>query len=229
MPENNTKNKINKIEPMDKFFDKRADGYEDHMRGCVNEFGDFYKTVSEPIPDTDKPLLILDLGCGTGLEIEDIYKKAPNAYLFCVDVSGEMLAKLKEKYSAFGKKIKLFKESYLIFRYEPGKYDFIVSVMTMHHFEYDAKLKLYNSIRNSLKDNAVYIEGDYVVSKNEEKKKLDEYFELKKARPEIFDGAYHIDIPFSKETQLKLFKAVGFSKVDVIWEKGNDVIFVAKK
>lgn len=229
MVQTTDKQKNNQIEPMAKFFDSRAEGYEDHMRGCVNDFSEFYKTISKPIPDTDKTLLILDLGCGTGLEIEDIYKKAPNASLVCVDVSQEMLAKLKEKYSAISKTISLVKESYLTFKYEPSKYDFIVSVMTMHHFEYDVKLKLYSSIRNSLKDGACYIEGDYIVSEKEEKKKLDEYFSLKKSRPEILDGSYHIDIPFSKETQLKLFKAAGFSKVDLIWEKGDDVIFVAHK
>ncbi len=227
-----TEKKLNKniqIEPMAEFFDNRAEGYEDHMRGCVNDFSEFYKTISRPIPNMDKPLFVLDLGCGTGLEIEDIYKKAPNASLVCVDVSEEMLAKLKEKYFALGKVISLVKESYLTFKYELSKYDFIVSVMTMHHFEYDVKLKLYSAIRNSLKDGACYIEGDYVVSESEEKNKLDEYFALKKSRPKILDGFYHIDIPFSKETQLELFKAAGFSKIDLIWEKGNDVIFVAHK
>lgn len=229
MTQTANKQKNNQIEPMADFFDNRAEGYENHMRGCVNDFSEFYKTISNPILDTDKPLLILDLGCGTGLEIEDIYKKAPNASLVCVDVSKEMLAKLKEKYSALNKTINLIKKSYLTFKYKPNKYDFIVSVMTMHHFEYDVKLKLYSAIRNSLKNGACYIEGDYVVSESEEKNKLDEYFALKKSRPEILDGSYHIDIPFSKETQLELFKVAGFSKVDLIWEKGSDVVFVAYK
>lgn len=229
MTKNTDNIKNNQIEPMAEFFDNRAEDYEAHMQGCVNDFSEFYKTISRSIPDTDKPLLVLDLGCGTGLEIEDIYKKAPNASLVCVDVSEEMLAKLKEKYSAFGKTINLVKESYLTFKYEPSKYDFIVSVMTMHHFEYDVKLKLYSAIRSSLKNNACYVEGDYVVSESEEKNKLDEYFVLKKSRPEILDGSYHVDIPFSKKTQLKLFKTAGFSKVDLMWEKENDVIFTAHK
>ncbi len=219
----------NQIESMSSFFNKRAEEYDNHMRGCVKDFGEFYNNISALIPNTDESLYILDLGCGTGLEIEGIYKKAPNTSLVCVDLSEEMLTKLKERYTTFRKNISLIKGSYLTFKFEPNKYDFVVSVMTMHHFEYNVKLKLYSSIWNSLRDGACYIEGDYVVSKKEEKKKFYEYFELKKTRPEVINGTYHIDIPFSKEVQYKLFKAAGFSKIDIIWEKKNNVIFVAYK
>lgn len=224
-----TKTENNQIEPMADFFNQRAGEYENHMRETVDDFRGFYDAISRPIPSTDIPLSILDLGCGTGLEIEGILKKAPNAILTCVDVSREMLAKLKAKYSDYTTNIKLVNGSYLTFRYESAKYDFIVSVMTIHHLEYDAKLKLYTSIRNSLKDGAYYIEGDYVVSEKREKEMLNEYFALKRSRPEIIDGNYHVDIPFPKRSQLEIFKAAGFSKVEVLWETERAAIFVAHK
>jgi tRNA (cmo5U34)-methyltransferase len=217
------------IEPMADFFDKRVEGYEKHMRGCVAGFTEFYKTISNPIPSTETPLTILDLGCGTGLEIEGIFKKVPNASLTCVDVSREMLEKLKAKYASHAANIAVVNESYLTFPYELSKYDYIVSVLTMHHHEYDAKLKLYTSIRNALKNGACYIEGDYIVSREQEKEMLNKYYTLKKSDPKIQAGIHHIDIPFSRVTQLKLFKEAGFSKVDVIWEKGDNLIFVVYK
>lgn len=218
-----------KIEPIDTFFNKRAEIYEKHMRGCVAGFSKFYKTISKPIRTTMKPIDILDLGCGTGLEIEGIFNKAPNASLVCVDISRRMLGKLIENYSAYRENIQTVNESYLTFRYEPDMYDYIVSVLTMHHQDYNAKLKLYISIRNALKTGACYIEGDYIVSKEKEKEKLFEYTTLKRSNPEILNGSHHIDIPFSRKTQIRLFKAAGFSKIDVIWNKGDNLIFVAHK
>lgn len=217
------------IEPMTDFFDKRVEVYENHMRGCVAGFTEFYKTISNPISDTNKPLFILDLGCGTGLEIEGIIKKSPKASLVCVDISGEMLEKLKAKYASHAANIAVVNESYLTFLYESSKYDYIVSVLTMHHHEYEAKLKLYTSIRNALKDGACYIEGDYIVTREQEKEMLAKYYALKKSDPEIQAGIHHIDIPFSRVTQYKLFEAAGFSTIEVIWEKGDNLIFVAYK
>lgn len=222
--------KNDQIEEMADFFNLRAGGYDDHMKKVVGEdFNAFYNAISLSIRSTNESMPILDLGCGTGLEIDGIFKKAANASITCVDLSQEMLAELKEKYSDYSNNIILLEESYLEFKYEPNKYDYVISVMTMHHLEQDVKLKLYKSIHDSLKDSASYIEGDYVVSEDQEKTILNEYLDLKKTHPEIANGSYHIDIPFSKETQIKLFKDAGFSKIDIIWEKERSVIFVAYK
>jgi tRNA (cmo5U34)-methyltransferase len=217
------------VEPMADFFNKRVEGYEDHMRGCVADFNRFYETISEPIPETNKPLLILDLGCGTGLEIEGMLKKAPNVSLVCVDVSGEMLEKLKEKYQARAANLEVINESYLTFQYGSQKYDHVVSALTMHHHDYDAKLKLYAAIRKALKNGACYIEGDYIVSEEKEQEMLSVYNALKISHPEIVKVSHHIDIPFSRKTQYELFKAAGFSEIGVIWEKGDNLIFVVRK
>ena len=91
----NNLNNDNQIEEMADFFNLRAGGYDDHMKGAIaKDFNDFYKTISFSIPDTNDIIDILDLGCGTGLEIEGIFKKAPNAVLTCVDLSSEMLSEL---------------------------------------------------------------------------------------------------------------------------------------
>lgn len=226
----NNSDKNDQIEEMTDFFNLRAGGYDDHMKKVIgDDFNAFYNAISLPIQNTNEAVSVLDLGCGTGLEIEGIFKKTPNVSITCVDLSQKMLSELKGKYPDHSDNITLVQESYLDFKYEPNKYDYIVSVMTMHHLEEDVKLKLYKSIHDSLKDGACYIEGDYVVSEDQEKAILNEYLDLKKTRPEIANGSYHIDIPFSKETQTKLFKDAGLSKVDIIWEKERSVIFVAYK
>ena len=76
---------------MARFFDERADTYEGHMRPLVS---DLYDVIVSPIPITEEPISVLDLGCGTGLEFKAIFAKAPNALVTGVDVSEKMLSRL---------------------------------------------------------------------------------------------------------------------------------------
>lgn len=74
---------VEKPEDMDAFFDVRAEGYNDYFRDFVflgTTFTQFYEAVSSPIEKTDEPLKILDLGCATGLEIEALFQRVPNAW-----------------------------------------------------------------------------------------------------------------------------------------------------
>lgn len=217
---------MDQIESMPDFFDRRVQIYEGHMREIIKNFNSYYSSVSKPIKKTDKKILILDLGCGTGLEIRHILKQAPNALIYCIDISKGMLKKLKENYPANRKNLKLINKSYL--DYKPGinKFDYVVSVMTIHHLEQVPKLKLYKKIKKSLKKGGSYIEGDYYVDQAEEKRLLGRYLALKKRKPDIASGKYHIDIPFSIETQSKLFKDAGFDQVDILGKTRN--IFVVK-
>jgi len=82
---------------MSQFFNERADEYEEHMRSFVLEL---YDVIASPISTTRETISILDLGCGTGLEFEAVFARAPNALITGVDVSEEMLFRLREKYQA---------------------------------------------------------------------------------------------------------------------------------
>jgi len=222
-------NGVSDIEGMAEFFDRRAASYDEHMRRSVTEFEDFHKNVAEPIGRTGKPIAILDLGCGTGLELLPIFEKAPNAQITAVDLSREMLTKLAEKYADKAGQINLVRGSFLEFPIGQGRWDYIVSIMAMHHFTYEEKLHLYRSIHEGLKPGGLYIEGDYVVTKEEEEELLQRYDRLRQAHPEIANGAYHIDIPFCPETQLHLLSNAGFLEVEIRWEGEQAAVFVAHR
>ncbi|MBA7590789.1 Carboxy-S-adenosyl-L-methionine synthase [subsurface metagenome] len=160
---------------MSRFFNEKANGYDQYMKQTVTLFKKFYNIISVPIDRTKETVEILNLGCGTGLELEGIFSKAPNAAITCIDLSEKMLSKLKSKYSKFLDQIKPVKGSYLMVPFPEKKYDYVVSVMTMHHFPYDTKCKLYKKIRKSMKNGGKYIEGDYVVSLKKEQQFLLEY------------------------------------------------------
>lgn len=152
----------NDYELMAEFFDRRVDGYEEHVREILPGFDGFYSFVAGQIPATGEPLSILDLGCGTGLELDFIFARAPNAVIIAVDLSSEMLAKLKAELERArrGHQVKIVQGSYLTMPFLAGGFDYAVSVQTMHHFTPDVKLGLYTGIADALKAGGRYIEGD---------------------------------------------------------------------
>lgn len=217
---------MTEIEQMSEFFNNRAEGYDEHMLSflnCKDEHG-YYRMISNDIKETQDKIEILDLGCGTGIELEEIFRKCPNANVTGVDMSEGMLDKLRDKYSRFKDQIHLIKGSYLDIVLPNNKYDYVISSMTMHHFTYELKKQLYMRIKNYLKRNSgIYIEGDYVVDEGKEKQYLEEYDEKMNNRDK---NIYHIDIPFTIETQKKLFIEAGFSMVEVIYRERDAAIFV---
>ncbi len=211
-------------EKMDEFFNARAETYDQHMDANVEDFQKFYRKISHPIPKTSQEIKILDLGCGTGLELEYIFQKAPRARITGVDISEKMLEILLAKYREKSQQITVVNRSYLDFDFGAGLYDYVVSVMTFHHLDYDTKKSLYERINYSLKKVGKYIEGDYVVSKAREGELLTEYNEIKKR-----DSLYHLDIPFCRETQEKLLRSAGFNKIQLLFSSGESAIFVGEK
>lgn len=219
----------NRPEEMASFFNERANGYDEHMRGTVESFDKYYACISKPIESTENVIEILDLGCGTGLEIEGILKKAPNARITCIDMSDGMLNLLKEKYKKHMNNINIIKGSYVDLPYGENKYDYVVSVMTMHHWKYDEKKYIYKKIEDALKSGGKYIEGDYYVSLEEEKQLLDECNEEKRKHRLSEKSFYHLDIPFAIETQKRLFDEVGLNKFQTIWNIQGQMICVVEK
>ncbi len=219
----------NKIEDMRNFFDLRAESYDKHMEENVDNFNIFYKKISKPIIKTNKKVNILDLGCGTGLELKNIFKKCPNAQIDCLDLSKEMLDVLKEKYKDRQSQIKTITASYLDYSFKEQKYDYVLSVMSFHHLLYKSKLNLYKRIYKALKPEGLYIEGDYVVDQTKESRLYEEYLKIKEEKNIEIDGSFHIDIPFSIKTQKQLFDETGFKTFQLHYHENEAVVYSVKK
>lgn len=215
-----------KLEKMSKFFTDRVSDYDEHMLNKVEGCKEAYIKMSELLPKHIEKLL--DLGCGTGLELEEIFKKYPNVQVTGIDLTKSMLDKLKEKY--YDKDITLINASY--FDYDLGfeKYDAAISFQTMHHFSHEDKLKLYKNIYDSLKSDGIYVECDYMVTSQEDE---DFYFsEIQRFRKEqnLNDNEfYHYDTPCTIDNQIKLFKNAGFKTAEKLWRVGNTTIIISKK
>ena len=214
------------LENMSDFFTARVEGYDEHMRSNVKGCQEAYQELAALIPSPCEQLL--DLGCGTGLELEHIFELYPNVHVTGIDLTQAMLNKLKEKYD--GKSLRLICGSYFDVDFGGSSYDCAVSVQTMHHFSHKAKLELYNKILNSLTCNGRYIECDYMVETQEEE---DFYFaEYDRLIAEMGiskEGFYHYDTPCTIDNQIEMLKCAGFKDVKKIFRKENTTIITAKR
>ena len=82
------------LESMTDFFAARLEGYDEHMRRDIEGASDFYAYTAALLP-ADPGASVLDLGCGTGLELEKLFALNPSARVTGIDLSAEMLDALK--------------------------------------------------------------------------------------------------------------------------------------
>ena len=221
--------KIN-IEEMSEFFNKRAKTYNDHMFETIEKFEEYYDELSVPMEDRNDKIKVLDIGCGTGLELEGIFKRNPKAEIHAIDMSEEMLNVLKEKYKDNLCQIEIIKGSYLTIPFKENYYDYVIASMTIHHFTKEEKENLYKKIYTSLKIGGKYIEGDYYMnSKEEEKRCLDFYYDAINKISQSEKQLYHIDIPFTLETEIELLKLSRFTNIYKHIQFGEKCILVGEK
>jgi len=80
---------------MSDFFTARVDEYDNHMINNVVGCKEGYIKMADLLPGT--VVHLLDLGCGTGLELDEILKTHPNIKVTGVDLTKAMLDVLRQK------------------------------------------------------------------------------------------------------------------------------------
>jgi tRNA (cmo5U34)-methyltransferase len=216
------------IEKMKDFFDARAGIYEAHMFKNVEGIRELYRTCAACIEK--KPgLRLLDLGCGTGLELEAVFMAAPDMRVTGIDLSVNMLDLLKEKFRDRTGQIELVTGSYLELDFGREAYDYALSVMSLHHLEKEDKTGVYRKVYATLKPGGAYIEADYTVPTAAEESRFSREYLRIKEEERMESVPYHIDIPFTPDTQTALLKAAGFTDVSILWRGQYATVFQAKK
>ena len=214
------------LEKMADFFTARVDEYDNHMMNDVVGCKEGYIKMAELLPET--VVNLLDLGCGTGLELDEIFKIHPNIKVTGVDLSKTMLGVLKQKHP--NQDLTLINANYFDYDFGIEWFDAIISFQTMHHFSHEQKIQLYSRIYSALKPGGKYIECDYMVI--EQKDEDYNFKESVRIRNEqnITDGEfYHYDTPCTIENQLKMLRRAKFEKVEMVWRLENTTIVVAER
>lgn len=202
------------LEKMADFFEARLEGYDEHMLNNIESATEFYRFTADLLP-TKEGSCILDLGCGTGLELEEYYKLCPSAKITGIDLSAAMLSVLQSKFT--DKDITLIVGSYFDLPFGNEVFDAAVSVESLHHFTKAEKVPLYAKLHAALKSNGYFILTDYFALSDEEEKKHRQALSDLKHKQGIRDNDfYHYDTPLTVEHETEALLEAGFSSVEVV-------------
>ena len=199
------------LEKMGEFFDARLNGYEEHQLTCIDSAREFYPFTATCLPQIHGTRL-LDLGCGTGLELDYYYEMVPSAEITGIDLAPGMLDKLRNKFP--DKKMTLILGSYFDVPFAENSYDAAVSVESLHHFTKEEKIPLYEKLRKALKPGGCFILTDYfALSMEEEQFYQNELLRLKGEQSIADEAFYHYDTPLTVEHEKEALLKAGFSSV----------------
>ena len=204
----------NMLERMSDFFEARLDGYDKHMLTDIESANEFYPFTARQLP-CDEGARVLDLGCGTGLELEEYLALNPSAKITGIDLSEGMLGELRRKFD--GKDITLLLGSYFDLPLGDNIYNAAVSVESLHHFTKEQKVNLYTKLYNSLCNGGYFILTDYFsISDEEESMHQQAMLTLKSEQGIDDDEIYHYDTPLTVEHETEALLEAGFSSVEVL-------------
>ena len=215
------------LEEMSRFFENRVGGYDEHMRATIEGASAFYAYTAAQLPQ-QPGARVLDLGCGTGLELEEYFAPNPEAEVTGIDLCRPMLDELEAKFP--GKKLNLRCESYFDADLAPESFDAAVSVESLHHFTAERKLGLYRKLRAALKDGGQFILTDYFAESEELEKDYFENLDALMREQGLDKGSfYHYDTPLTAEHEAEVLKEAGFRDVRILKVWGTTCTVIAGK
>ena len=215
------------LEKMSDFFEARLDGYDEHMMTNIASAAEFYPFTASMLPTVEN-CRVLDLGCGTGLELTYYLAENPSARITGIDLSQGMLDALQEKFC--DKNIDLICGSYFGVPFGEECFDAAVSVESLHHFTKEAKVPLYAKLCRALKLGGYFILTDYFSLTDAEEQAFFAEFARLKAEQGISDEEfYHFDTPLTVQHETEALLEAGFSSVEVLQHWGVTHTLKAKR
>ena len=206
------------LEKMGEFFDARLEGYEEHQLTAIESAEVFYPFTASLLPAAPGAR-VLDLGCGTGLELNWFFERNPTAAVTGIDLAEGMLGALRAKFPE--RNLTLICGSYFDEPFGEACYDAAVSVESLHHFTAAQKLPLYEKLCRALREDGFFILTDYF-AENENREAFFQS-ELRRLRAEqgIAEGEFiHYDTPLTIAHEIETLRAAGFRRIETLGEWG---------
>lgn len=210
------------LEEMAGFFSRRLHDYEEHMSAWEQS----YQVFADSLPSDC--LKLLDLGCGTGLELDRIWQRDPQIEVTGVDLCQDMLDRLLAKHR--DKKLVLVCQDYFQYDFGCEAWDAVISFESLHHFLPAQKEILYRKVYDSLKAGGVFLLGDYIACCVEEEELLrGAYLKKRQEQGIAADCFVHFDIPLTLEHETQNMKKAGFHIEKVLDHPDGATIIIAEK
>ena len=215
------------LEKMDAFFAARVNGYDQHMKTTIKGADEFYPYTASLLPKKSGAK-ILDLGCGTGLELEEYYRLNSQAKVTGIDCSPDMLEALQKKFPE--KEITCIYGSYLEEPFGIELFDAAVSVESLHHFPAEKKRQCYRKLHAALNTDGYFVLTDYFAeSEKQEKENFEALKAIKQKNNLSNEEFYHYDTPLTVQHEREILLQAGFSQVTLLKRWGATQTLLAKR
>lgn len=215
------------LEKMGDFFDARIEGYEAHQLNTIDDAAEFYPFTARQLP-REPGVQVLDLGCGTGLELGYYFELVPTARVTGIDLAPGMLDELSRKFS--DRSMTLICGSYFDVPFGEEVFDAAVSVESLHHFTQAEKIPLYEKLHRALKPGGYFILTDYFAASDaEERARRVELLRLKREQHLADEDLYHYDTPLTVEHEREALLAACFADLTVLQNWGHTYTLKASK
>lgn len=197
------------------FFNGKIDTYDD----VHSEYMKTKVLLAESLDKNAKK--ILDLGGGTGLELIHLFELFPQAQITVIDITENMLEKLKTR--DFADRVTTICGDFFEVPFG-ADFDAVITTSAFHHFKKNEKIWLLKKIKDSLKDGGQFINCDLIALTSEEE--AEQLVELENNT----DDTKHIDIPLTIENEIDALEKAGFTQITSSnGGKENYGLFVARK
>lgn len=202
-------------------FNSTSRSYDRARRQLIPSVDEFYRAVLDSLPfERECEFKVLDLGAETGILSALIAYSFPRVGITLLDVSREMLARAEERLAAGGDRFQFAVADYEM-QYIQGRYDAIVSSLSIHHLKDSSKRVLFHKIHGALDSGGVFVnadqirgESDLVESRNR-RAWLRRVRELHPAESDLYAALKRMELDHRApiETQLEWLREAGFREV----------------
>ncbi len=133
-----------------------VNGYDANVRKVIPFYDEIYEQIFSLIKTycEDKPLSVLDTGCGTGTFGLKALKRLNISQLVLCDPSKRMLADAEKKLSGYPCEFILTGSENLTFE---NKFDAVTAIQSHHYFDKPTKEKAVKNCYNALKPGGIFI------------------------------------------------------------------------
>ena len=217
-------------------FNLIAKKYDQNRRKFIPCFDDYYKSTTKMIlSNTDLPKRILDLGAGTGLLTYYWFKECKTADYVLVDIADEMLNVSRERFAGLEN---IHHEILDYTKQLPeGKFDTIISALSIHHLDEDQKVNLFQRIYEKLPVGGIFVNYDQFCA---ETLMMDQWFDSYWEKQIYESGLTDHDIAqwkerkkldkeCSVEEEIDMLRNCGFMDVKCVYSYHKFSVIVAVK
>jgi tRNA (cmo5U34)-methyltransferase len=227
-----------------KEFIDNSDSYILNRKRLLTILKSFYlNLIVKNLPD--KPVNILDLGCGDGRVTQELLRVDKSLNCTLVDGSAEMIKNAKKRLNMYPE-LNFIQSTFQKMMNEhkfPVKFDFIVSSLAIHHLNMNDKKLLFKYVYNQLNPGGSFLNMDVIRAPSEF---LEEWYLIlwkewileNQNEEDVSTGYIHIpdqykdnhdNHPDKLEDQLYELKSAGFKNVDCYYQYGIFSIYGGQK